>query len=267
VWQDRGEEGPQLLFSPPLGVTGPVARVVDEGTGPVIVEGDSVTFDYAMFAGNTGELAYSTYGTDEEQTISVQSQGMSQTFAEALIGKQVGAHVIFATIDSSQTTMAETLVTMFMAVTVTDSHAVPARAEGEPVVPDAGLPAVSLAENGAPSIEFVADSVAPHELVSQELIRGSGPAVTPGQTITIKFTAWLWDGAEFDSTWQDNASMTWPLSDGQSMPGLIEGLSGKAVGSQVLLIIPPSLGFGELEMEGIPPNSTLVYVIDILDAR
>jgi peptidylprolyl isomerase len=191
---------------------------------------------------------------------------MSQTFAGVLIGNHVGAHIIFATIDSSQTTMADNLVTMFMAVTVTDSRQLPTRADGEPVPPEPGLPTVTLAANGEPSADIPSDRTAPHELVSQDLILGAGPPVELGQTATVKFTGWLWDGTEFDSTWHDNASMTWRMIQNEAMPGLLRGLVGKTVGSQVLLIIPPDLGFGELEMEGIPPQSTLVYVIDLLDA-
>ncbi|MDR2252434.1 MAG: FKBP-type peptidyl-prolyl cis-trans isomerase [Bifidobacteriaceae bacterium] len=267
VWLDGGEGAPRLAFAPPLGVTGPVARVVDQGAGKIIEAGNSVTFHYAMFFGDTGELAYSTWDEDAPETISAQPTGMSQTFAGALIGNRVGADIIFATIDSSQTTLAANLVTMFMAVTVIEARELPSRAEGKALRPKAGLPTVRLAANGAPSVTIPSDRVAPHELVAEPLILGAGPSVVLGQTVTVKFTGWLWDGTEFDSTWEDEASMAWRLARDETMPGLLDGLLGSTVGSQVLLIIPPDLGFGEIEMEGIPPGSTLVYVIDILDAR
>ncbi|MDR0594310.1 MAG: FKBP-type peptidyl-prolyl cis-trans isomerase [Bifidobacteriaceae bacterium] len=266
-WLDGAGGVPQLLFTPPLAVSGPTARVVSQGDGAAIASGDSVTFHYAMYAGDTGQLAYSTWADDAPQTVSAQPTGLSQTFAGALIGNRVGADIIFATIDSSQTTLKENLVTMFMAITVIEARQLPSRAQGMAVSPKPGLPVVKLAADGSPTITIPSDRVAPHELVVQPLIAGAGAPVESGQTVTVKFTGWLWDGAEFDSTWGDNASMAWRMISGETMPGLLDGLLGQTVGSQVLLIIPPKLAFGELEMEGIPPQSTLVYVIDILDAR
>jgi FKBP-type peptidyl-prolyl cis-trans isomerase len=46
--------------------------------------------------------------------------------------------------------------------------------------------------------------------------------------------------------------------------GWTQGLSGQSVGSQVLLIIPPDLGYGSTAQEKIPANSTLYFVVDIL---
>ena len=48
--------------------------------------------------------------------------------------------------------------------------------------------------------------------------------------------------------------------------GWKQGLAGHTVGSQVLLVVPPSLGYGNKDQEKIPANSTLVFVVDILAA-
>ena len=51
-----------------------------------------------------------------------------------------------------------------------------------------------------------------------------------------------------------------------TVAGWQQGLAGQKVGSQVLLVIPPSLGYGNQEQNKIPANSTLFFVVDILDA-
>jgi peptidylprolyl isomerase len=266
-WTEDPDGNPFLAFAPPLGVTGPTVRVVEEGGGATIEEGAKVTFDYAMFAGDTGEQGFSTYGTDLPQTILLFPNSMSQTFAEALIGQKVGTKLIFGTIDSSGNVEADYLVTQFMAVTVRDSRPLPLSAEGEDVPPVEGLPHVTVDDGGEPSIEIPDDSP-PTELVAQDLIVGAGAKVAEGQTVVLQLTGWVWaDGAMFDSTWTSGGPQSMDLTVGSTLPGLVYGLAGKRVGSRVLVVIPPSLALGENTTERIPANSTLVYVIDILDAQ
>ena len=266
-WVEKNGGYPSLEFYPPLFVTGPVARLYEDGDGEQVKEGDTVTFDYAMFAGDNGELSYSTFDRGTPETITVQSTGMSQTLAEVMIGSHVGAKIIFATVDSSGAKASDFLYAQFMTMVVRSTRSPLERATGQVVKPPAWLPTVTLADNGRPSITLPIPAAAPRELISQLLIRGEGPVLEPEQMAIVKFTAWVWDGTEFDSTWDDNASMSWPMTQDLTMPGLQEGLIGQRVGSQVLLIIPPDLAFGDVAMVGAPPGSTMVYVVDLVDAQ
>jgi peptidylprolyl isomerase len=265
TWEDGEEGAPVLVFDPPIGVTGAAARLIAEGDGAEIAEGDTVTFDYAMFAGDSGEQAFTTYGTGRPQKIVVARSGMSQTFADALIGHRVGAKIVFATIDTSGAVPSDYAVTQFMAVTVVGAGHVGQRAEGTPVEPVEGLPAVTLSDSGEPSVA-IPEAAPPGNLVSQYLIEGDGPKLASDQSAIVQFSGWVWDGATlFDSTWSSGAPMTWRLSSDAVIPGLAHGLVGKRVGSQVLLIVPPNLGLGDAAEGAIPAGSTLVYVVDILD--
>lgn len=258
---------PALRFDPPLGVTGPAARVVSNGDGAIINVLDSVTFEYQMFRGDTGALEYSTYESGRPQTIVLTPDTMSRTFADALTGQRVGAEILVAVPDTSGNTVSDYLVTMFMAVTVIDAHPIPTRAQGKPVPAVPGLPKVTLDGTGKPSI-VIPPADPPSELVSQVLIEGSGSPIAKGQTVTMQLTGWLWaTGEQFDSTWDAGTMMVLELSTERTIPGLVYGLDGRRVGSQVLLIIPPSLGLGRRDAGAIPASSTLVYVVDILDAR
>ncbi|MCL2464331.1 MAG: FKBP-type peptidyl-prolyl cis-trans isomerase, partial [Micrococcales bacterium] len=103
--------------------------------------------------------------------------------------------------------------------------------------------------------------------VVQPRIQGTGPAVKSGQTIVVNYTGWLWDGTQFDSSWDRQATMAvQDIGQAQLIDGWNQGLVGQDVGSQVLLVIPPSLGYGSTAQGSIPANSTLVFVVDILAA-
>ena len=96
--------------------------------------------------------------------------------------------------------------------------------------------------------------------------QGDGPAVEEGDTVTVHYTGWLWDGTQFDSSWDKGSPATFTLADGQLIDGWVQGLAGQTVGSQVLLVIPPELGYGADGNDTIPGGSTLVFVVDILAA-
>lgn len=251
-----GEPGaaPTFDFEQPFAVTGPVARVATPGEGDTVAEGDLVTLNVAAVAGEDGTDQGGTYGADPEQLIA-NSSNIEATLLEALVGEQVGARILYANASSG--------ATMIIALEIMSTQAVPVRAEGTAVTPEDGLPTVTLDDDGKPSIETV-DGDAPTDLVVQPLIKGDGAVVEAGQTLTVNYTGWLWDGTQFDSSWDRGAATTFSLSG--VIEGWGQGLAGQTVGSQVLLIIPPDLGYGENDNGSIPANSTLIFVVDILTA-
>lgn len=138
-----------------------------------------------------------------------------------------------------------------------------AAADGAPQYSDRrGMPSVVLAPNGAPGI-IVPGTPPPTDLAVEVLKKGAGPAVTADDSIRIHYTGVTWAGREvFDSTWDKGASTAVTL-DGV-VEGFAEALEGQTVGSQILAVIPPELGYGDQASGAIPAGSTLVFVIDIL---
>jgi peptidylprolyl isomerase len=105
----------------------------------------------------------------------------------------------------------------------------------------------------------------PEELVVQDLINGKGRTAHKGSEITVQYVGVNYrDGKEFDASWRYGKPFTFELGAGFVVPGWEEGLEGMEVGAQRELIIPPELGYGYRRQEGIPPGSTLVFVIDLL---
>ncbi len=84
-------------------------------------------------------------------------------------------------------------------------------------------------------------------------------------TVLVQYKGVLWaDGKEFDSTYSRGQLTSFSLQ--QVVPGWAQGLAGKKVGSRVLIVIPPDLGYGDNPPQGstIKKDSTLVFTVDLL---
>jgi peptidylprolyl isomerase len=107
---------------------------------------------------------------------------------------------------------------------------------------------------------------APKTLITHDLIVGTGKTAQPGDTVTVNYVGALFNnGKIFDASWQHHQTFTTPLSSGSVIPGWVQGLTGMKEGGRRVLIIPPSLGYGTTgRPPTIPPNATLVFVVDLL---
>lgn len=128
------------------------------------------------------------------------------------------------------------------------------------------LPQITRDAKGTPSVDF-ADAVKPDDLVVEVLESGDGPAVIEGQQITVHYTGWLWDGAKFDSSWDRGEPISFGIARGSLIQGWVDGIVGQPVGSKLLLSVPPEAGYGQRSMGPIPGGSTLVFAVDVLDAK
>jgi peptidylprolyl isomerase len=130
-------------------------------------------------------------------------------------------------------------------------------------IPTTPKPPPQLANK--PSVQ-VPSGPAPTKLVTKDLIQGTGQPAAAGKTVTVNYVGVLYKGGkEFDSSWKRNQPFTTALSPGSVIPGWVQGLSGMKVGGRRELIIPPSLAYGAKgSPPTIPPNSTLVFVVDLL---
>jgi len=259
-WVDNGAGAePGLTFTSPVNFTVSGGRLVKDGDGAALAEGQVLSLDVVQFSGNDGTVSNSTFKDGKAATAVLDANAFDPVLYAILAKAHVGANVLYAVPD--QGTGAG--VVAFIVSAATD---VLTKAEGTAVAPVAGLPLVTLDATGKPSVSYT-DATKPADLVAQDLITGSGPAVVEGQALTVHYTGWVWDGAQFDSSWDRGTSASFPLATGSLIDGWVKGLAGKTVGSQVLLVIPPALGYGAAgQGTAIPGDSTLVFVVDILAA-
>jgi peptidylprolyl isomerase len=243
-------EAPELVYSPPLTITRATSEVVWEGTGPRLTDGGPVLLDYRLENATDGSLVEETY-SHVPTPFTLTPENVSEDLYDALSGQSVGARILLLVPATSNTSS-------FASVMVVD--VLPTRAWGEPVQPREGLPTVTLGDGGEPVIS-TPEGDPPTQLVVQALIKGDGAQVEQGATVTVQYTGVRWsDGSPYDSSWQQGGPKSFDLGTGV-LPGLAEGLVEQTVGSQVMLVIPPSAG-GAVGAE----EDTLVLVVDILAA-
>jgi peptidylprolyl isomerase len=105
----------------------------------------------------------------------------------------------------------------------------------------------------------------PQKLIVKDLIKGTGPAATAGSTVNVQYVGVLYKGGkQFDASWNDGSGQPVSLPLSGVIPGWQQGIPGMRVGGRRELIIPASLGYGAKgSPPKIPPNSALVFVIDL----
>jgi peptidylprolyl isomerase len=114
-----------------------------------------------------------------------------------------------------------------------------------------------------PKITVTAGS-APTKLVIKDIKTGHGKAAKAGDTVSVQYAGDLFDGGQqFDASWDRGQPFSFPLGQGQVIPGWDQGVAGMKVGGRRLLIIPPDLGYGASGSGPIPPNSPLIFVVDL----
>lgn len=93
---------------------------------------------------------------------------------------------------------------------------------------------------------------------------GTGATPETGQTVYVHYTGTLQNGTKFDSSRDRNQPFSFRLGAGQVIRGWDEGISTMKVGGRRQLIIPPDLGYGARGVGPIPPNSTLLFDVELL---
>jgi peptidylprolyl isomerase len=101
----------------------------------------------------------------------------------------------------------------------------------------------------------------------QDITVGTGAEAKSGDTITVNYLGTLTNGTKFDSSYDRNQPFTTQIGVGQVIKGWDEGMVGMKVGGKRKLTIPASLGYGSQDMGSIPPNSTLIFEVELLNVK
>src|SRR5207302_2502856 len=166
-------------------------------------------------------------------------------------------------------------ITGALAATVTVA-ACGSKAPGVQPAPSSGATAASVPTTPTPPPQLQSKptvtppkNCANNQLITRDLIPGTGQAAQAGQTVTVNYVGVLCKtGKEFDSSWKRNQPFTTALSTGSVIPGWVKGIPGMKVGGRRELIIPANLAYGKAgSPPTIPPNSPLVFVVDLLSVQ
>lgn len=115
-----------------------------------------------------------------------------------------------------------------------------------------------------PKVE-VPSGAPPKSLVVNDLEEGSGAAAKAGDAVSVQYVGVNYKtGKEFDASWDRGEPFTFTLGAGMVIPGWDQGIEGMKVGGRRELIIPPDLAYGSTgSPPSIPPNETLIFVVDL----
>jgi len=103
-------------------------------------------------------------------------------------------------------------------------------------------------------------------LFVQDLTVGTGAEAVAGRTIRVTYTGWLINGQRFDSN-VGGAPFSFTLGAGMVIPGWDQGVAGMRVGGKRKLVIGSALAYGRSGSGPIPPNSTLVFDVELLGVQ
>lgn len=130
--------------------------------------------------------------------------------------------------------------------------------------PQGTLPEFEIPSDGEAPTMIPVDADPPSVITVKTLIAGDGKVVGPDDFVTVKYIGFLWDGKEFDSSYSREKPATFSLNE--VIEGWKWGLTNTKVGDTVALIVPPKYGYGAAGTGSIPGNSTLVFVVTVVDS-
>jgi len=105
------------------------------------------------------------------------------------------------------------------------------------------------------------------ELQIEDIKIGTGIAAADNDRLAVDYKGHLEDGTQFDSSYKRGEPFEFDLGQGQVIRGWDKGLRGMKVGGKRHLVIPPEMGYGSDDLSLIPPNSTLIFEVELVDIR
>jgi FKBP-type peptidyl-prolyl cis-trans isomerase len=265
---DNFNETPEVSFPTPLVGTGVETKIYVDGDGGKLVGNQRVSMHFTGFNAATGEQFQGSEFGSETTIIQDLVEGSTPDFCHALTGVSVGSRVAVlldpqsahggAGVEGLSVGPTDGIIFVFDIM----SAYLP-NATGDKLSAQSGFPTVILAPSGQPGIQIPATD-APAEFMRTETIAGKGEPIAIGDTVVLHYSGWTWDGEQFDSSWERGSPASFTVASEGLIEGFVRALDGATIGSQVIAVIPPELGYGDNAQGSIPAGSTLIFVIDIL---
>ncbi len=250
-----------------------------KGTGAVLASGNSALANVAIYkwSGTKHSLVESTFGSGPQV---IPAQLGLPGLTTALKGARVGSRIVavlppkygYGTAGQSQLQITGT-DTLVWVIDLLQQYSPTQSATGSQVSSGGGtLPTVTAKSGQAPVVTIPKNSPS-SSLSVTTLIKGTGPKLAKGDTAVTQYVGVNWrTGSVFGSSWPSSQApagqlLSFQVGGSQVLAGLSTGLEGVPVGSRVLVVVPPALGYGPAGGQasaGINKTDTLVFVMDVL---
>jgi len=251
---------PKAEFPTPLASDTLEVSVLDTGDGDTIYEGDFVFLTYTAYDPATGQQASETASAS---VIAGRGSDAEKLFECLTVGSRIAALLPATEATDTATATATSLLVIDI------DEAFTSKATGRVEVPQQGMPSIVTAPDGTPGFTILNEDP-PAALKYSTLITGDGEKVATGDQVLLQYSVVDWSTKTVvESTWTDEqypqarkvSKFDSTTGEGVSAAALT-ALTGATVGSQVLVVMPPSTWAGS-DIQATE-GATLVVVYDIL---
>ncbi len=269
-----GEE-PKVSVDPAVSVDKPETQVVTAGTGDPARASKKAMFNLYVAKGSDGKKIFSSTDQGTPYQIELSENQFFKVVIDDLVGKPQGSRIaIAATVEDIwgkagapqlKLKTSDTVLFVVDLLSVEPKEVIDGP-EGDKVAAPAGAPVVE--ESGGKVTGFdwsKAPKQAPKKLEVIPLIEGDGPAAKSGHLVTFNYYGAVWGkNKAFDSSYTRGAPVPFGIGVSGLIPAWDKSIPGLKRGSRVLIIAPAADAYGGKAQPGIPANSTLAFVVDVL---
>jgi peptidylprolyl isomerase len=265
---------PTVKVDPAIKVDKPETEVLSVGDGNPVLANKKAMFNIFLAQGN-GKKLFSSADQGAPMQVAMQENEFFKVIIDSLVDKPQGSRVAVAAtvkdvwgsagVPQLKLKTGETVLFVLdvLSVEPTDVDKAPS---GKEVAPPATAPVVQESDGKVTGLDFSKSAKKPPaKLQVIPLIEGDGPEAKAGRLVTFNYYGAVWGSKKpFDSSYTRGA----PVPFGVGVKGLIPAwdqvIPGLKQGSRVLIIAPPGDAYGSRAQQGIPKNSTLAFVVDVL---
>ncbi|PRQ09993.1 FKBP-type peptidyl-prolyl cis-trans isomerase [Enhygromyxa salina] len=259
-------KAPEIPYEPPFdgkplsSKTLPSGVVIDDfvlGSGTPVADDMVIEFTFNGYASVNGRQVMGSRGGPAKLVINQSTRDqdpIAKSMAEGLAGMKPGGKRRIK-----------------VPAEVVDEGAPPGRPAVGDLLMTVELLSVSEAIALHPASDFegepIATSKRPDGLEIFDYAAGEGRESKQGDQVVTHYIGQLTDGTVFDSSHTRTEGMPVVVGGGGVIKGFGDALEGVRPGMLRKVVIPPELGYGDRDQGKIPPNSTLVFLLQIMDVK
>jgi peptidylprolyl isomerase len=268
-------KAPQVEWKSKMTASDVQNTTLTKGDGDTVGDGDIVSTQLWIGNGFSQKQAYSSYDQGGAQQLTLNDQ-LSPVLLDAIKGSTVGSRIavttpadeLFGASGNAQLGIGNK-DPLLIVIDVMNKPKPPLDGpKGKAQKAPSWAPKLVTKGDKVTALDFAKTPKPDGKLRSAALIKGTGPAVKKGQTITVNYLGQVYGGkAPFDESYSKQPA-TFGIGQGQVISGWDKTLVGQKLGSRVVLAIPPKYGYGKQGQPtaGIKGTDTLYFVVDILAA-